>query len=317
MVTDYEQLRAMADESSFVTGEDGGSANTPRSRTLSEVSRDLIRGVVSGETGLTRMELTIRVFFFLGGCFFSWIAIWDLPTSPLEADDDDQSSGDDLVDILVYTDLYNLILCLGPTFFLLGGLLEVRDAYKEAIDEGYRGCNIFGGESNHQLELSIGITMIVASLFDLLSVVTEILGGVKDPSSLAAHFYLINAIVALWKGRPESWWGPRTMGQLGDWLFLIGCLIDCVISYLPDPELTDDDTANDHLLPTWKRDLILGVVSSGLWWLDSILYLLADLCTALYDDEDSEDSSDASDDDFSLESNSMAEDLSRPLLQHR
>ena len=56
---------------------------------------------------------------------------------------------------------------------------------------------------------------------------------------------------------------------LGDWLFLVGSLIDVAIQYVDLP-----------IDPNSHRDLwiaIGGLASAILWFVDSIIYLIADL----------------------------------------
>ena len=88
---------------------------------------------------------------------------------------------------------------------------------------------------------------------------------------LSCHLYLISACTELSDIKFFECWSTQEMlTRLGDVLFLLGSLIDTILSYLYDPELS---SISAFQLAQWN------LLSNALWFLDAALYLLADCTT--------------------------------------
>jgi len=383
-ITDYEQLRALANLEARGDTDSDNHNNSSRSAPSSnggadrsgssiDISRtadrsllslqsmstiELLSRVVAGESKITRYQAFGHCFFFAGSVFFLWTSIWDLVT--VKVQDDDYTSDDD--NLLSFMDRYDLVAFLGPFLYLLFGIVELVVAAKHAKESRLMRLSgvgddsssyssdesrtVFFSEDADHWEVAIGLSMCLASVFDLLSSVQtmvsneEIYEQYPDPSVLAVHFFLLEAILALWGREVYSRIVVvQRLGTFADVLFLLGCIIDVTVSYFPDPEETDDDIVNQALVAQWRREDWGSVVSSSLWLLNSIMYLLADLMN-IQDDNDDDYFGDGSvDDESSLSDNSIGScnssassdlsrvyydarildnqhDLSQPLLPH-
>lgn len=90
---------------------------------------------------------------------------------------------------------------------------------------------------------------------------------------VSSHIYLLSAILTLRATTFSCHSIPAGLTLCGELLFALGSMIDVVISYISDPELSH---LNDHTLAEW------GCLSSVLWLIDACLYLFADATVIWY-----------------------------------
>jgi len=134
------------------------------------------------------------------------------------------------------------------------------------------------------LEESVAVIFGTAALFDLLSALLSDAAPESSSliSSVSCHLYLFEAVVALFGRRllkipplhdqaDDGSQDPSStlvyLNQYGDFLFLLGSLIDVATSYC-------------YVLPSIQDSLQLScwnLASSFLWLVDALLYLAADI----------------------------------------
>lgn len=226
--------------------------------------------------------------FFLGSVFYLYNSIWTVIDAyryyaDEQYDDDDESDDEEES----FWSAYRLLACMGALFYLANALIDGRVAMAEIQgqdDESGR----FG--DSPKWEISAAVTFGVAALCDLLS---EIIWNDENMWSgyfagcAAVDIYLLNAILVLAGRRPTFESLPRSLMSAGDILFLIGSVIDVLISLIDNPKAP----SSRAIEIAWSS-----FVSAALWFLDSLLYILAD---HLSDDDDysSVDSDESSSED--------------------
>jgi hypothetical protein len=190
-----------------------------------------------------------NVFFLAGSGFYVWIAVWDL-TSPL-VDTFIQEENNSLIFNTTWS-LYDFVTITAPFMYVLNAVMEFQGAVSEKM----------------HWELAVAIIFGMAALMDMVGTLFYGSGSYRLdnlPFCMAVHFYLIQAILAVWQG--SSFYENQIANALqqgGYLLFLVGSIIDVAISYM--------DASMD--MPT-RRIQVWSLVSSLLWLMDAILYLVA------------------------------------------
>ena len=229
------------------------ASNTPLLQDISDAEerREHDHPLVDDEerppTRTSMHTLWPNLFFLTGGIFYVWIAIWDL-TSPLATDDDENDS---LV-ATTHWSLYDVVTAAAPFLYLINAIIDFHHVFLNKMHWELAVTTIFG----------------MAALLDLAGALVYGSGSYGPdhvPSSVAVHFYLIQAILAVWGG--SHYYENRTANSLlrgGYLLFLVGSLIDVSISYM-------DASLDEHI----RRMQVWYMVSSSLWLMDALLYILA------------------------------------------
>lgn len=207
-------------------------------------------------------------FFFCGSIFYVVTGVWDVvaqlrANSQISESGGDNDSGDDdewsdsLLDISVFSwDLYDALSFTGPFLYLLNGLNDLRVALKS--ESQYR-----------TLEIRVASLFAVAAMFDILAVLVY---STNTPVysymcySAAVHCYMLFAIVAL-RDRSYTHYKNWALVFLGDFLFLIGSLMDAVTSYFCYPGSNPDWT----IIESWY------LVSAILWFVCAVFYVVTDI----------------------------------------
>lgn len=226
-------------------------------------------------------------FFFFGSIFYLFTSIWTIVDAYRDAAeekdyDDDEASDDDEDYDEPFWSVYKLISSLGALMYLTNALVDGRVAFAEIIgQEGAVGR--FGGTSP-KLEVAAAITFGVAALCDLLS---ELVWNDDNAwfgyfaGCAAVNIYLVNALLVLSARRPTFKSLPQTLMSAGDILFFIGSIIDVLISLIDNPKAP----LSRGIKIAWSS-----FTSATLWFIDSLLYMLADHLSDNEDDYSSVDS---------------------------
>jgi hypothetical protein len=190
-----------------------------------------------------------NVFFLAGSGFYVWIAVWDLK-SPL-VDTSLQEEDDSLILNRTWS-LYDVVTIAAPFMYILNAIMEFQAAVIEKM----------------HWELAVAVIFGMAALMDMVGTLFYGSGSYRLdnlPFCMAVHFYLIQAILAIWQGCSVFENQIASALQQGGYLlFLIGSIIDVAISYM-------DASLDMHP----RRMQIWSMVSSLLWLIDAILYLVA------------------------------------------
>lgn len=261
--------------------------NSPGSPTTPViVDGELVHAEPPEEFNRFSSYLTLSTFFFFSGSIFYLVtSIWNIVDAYRDAaeeegyDDDEESQGEDYYE--PFWNFYKLVSSLGATMYLANALVDGRVAFGEIrgqVDAGGR----FEGVSP-KVEIAAATTFGVAALCDLVS---ELIWYDKHAwpgyfaGCAAVDIYLVNAILVLSARKPTFKSLPETMMSAGDILFLIGSIIDVLISLIDNPRAP----SSRFIEIAWSS-----FVSAALWFIDSLLYIVADHLS-LCDDYSSVDS---------------------------
>lgn len=191
------------------------------------------------------------------------------------------------------TSLYQTLYSMGPFLFIVNAMVDVRWALGGSQVSGLSFVQIARfwwtslGEREHvssmlqTWDLSIAVFFGFGAIFEFYSTLVDddnvhgkgyTIGYYVNMVSM--HTYLISGLLAIQKdrallcafGRSPS----RCLMSVGVLLFLMGSVLDCVISYLYDPELLTDNIISEVTLTACNLS------SSVLWFIDAILYIWAD-----------------------------------------
>ena len=221
-----------------------------------------------------------NVTFLIGSCLYfalsliDWRNSWKLSEAASDADDTANSASSDDYGSNRW-DAYTLFTLLAPLSYLVNAM---QDTYQ----------NLKGGSSSSSAngycqvctkQLGIDLLFGVAAFLDAAGTMVESLGFGHDIvsekfvddmilSTSAVHVYLFQAILVCWMRVDD--YGNIVSNYLqwgGDGLFLIGSLIDVIISYM-----VLDDMEESHV--HWV--LAASLLSATLWLVDAIFYISAD-----------------------------------------
>jgi hypothetical protein len=232
-----------------------------------------------------------NAFFLSGSSFFFWIACWnlrmlrndssDIPQLSMESTIDDSISFGGFRDV----SFYYIICVLAPLCFVVDAVLQLGDL--PMVESGHLRQ---GFHEKPMLEVGVQLTFGAAAICDLMSSLIyreESPSCSYDFSIAAVHWYLVNAILMLSAKQLSCRSRFTSLSLIGDVLFLIGSIIDVFLSYFFNTRSSD---------AVWRLVSIGKVVSSLLWLIDSILYILANI----YEEEGEDEEDDYSDDESSL-----------------
>jgi hypothetical protein len=215
----------------------------------------------SDPTGALLLSSTFwsNLSFLTGSCLYFGTSVWDVvsPLAPVEADDDQNHS---LIARSSWT-LYDIVTAAGPLLYVINAGVDFQYTFRKANQQARR----------RYWELAVTTMFGVAAIMDMAG--TLVYGSGSEmldyfPSTLAVHLYLVQSILTLWGGSYYDYDCPNAnrLLQGGDIMFLVGSFIDVVISYLSILE-----SEQVRKLEYWS------LLSSSLWLLDALLYIVADV----------------------------------------
>jgi len=214
--------------------------------------------------------------FFLGSVLYVFTNTWSVIDAYRyygEEDDDDEKSGDGDYESEPFWNAYKLLTSAAALMYLANALVDGQVAVAEVRRKV--GSGRFGDDP--RWEIGVAITFGVAALCDFLS---ELIWNDDNmwpgyaAGCAAVDIYLLNAVLVISGRKPIFTSLPQSLMSSGDILFLIGSIIDVMISFLDNPKAP----SSRSIEIAWSS-----FASSVLWFLDSLLYILAD---HLEDDDD-------------------------------
>jgi hypothetical protein len=238
-----------------------------------------------------------NAFFFTGSLLYVWISCWNFRRlgndimsniAPPSMSTIDNTFSGGLRDV----SLYFIVSILAPLSYVVDAVLELGDL--PIVESGHLQQ---GFHDKPRLEVGVQLTFGAAAVCDLMSALIyreESPSCSYDFSIAAVHWYLVNAILMLSTKQLSCRSRFTSLSLIGDVLFLIGSIIDVFLSYFFNTRSSD---------AVWRLVSIGKVVSSLLWLIDSILYILANIYEEEGEDEEEEEEykeDDFSDDDISL-----------------
>lgn len=201
-----------------------------------------------------------NAFFVLGSLFYVWYSISDVIDTYNEDDSADDDTAND-------TWCYKALRSAGALFYLANSIVDLRVSIVEI--QGNIGSGRFGDDPSW--EVGVACTFGLAAICDLIG---ELIWDEDWPEpgyaagSAAVHVYLLNALLVISGRIPRFSSLPKALMSAGDILFLVGSVIDVLISYIDNPKTP----------PSWFGLIAWSALfSSLLWFTDSILYVLAEL----------------------------------------
>ena len=219
--------------------------------------------------------------FFLGSMFASIASVMDLRDAIVEewgdseSEDSESEDSNDGQNPLLVWNTYKTLSVISTLLYLLDSRIQAN-----------RDTSLH--ENNYAFPALFGL----AASFDLISCLVD--DEYKPwPSfyagAIAVHLFLLSAVATVYiNGRDGEYTYsttdfPALLLTTGDLLFFFGSFIDVCISYWDKPV---DNAFNED---SWVFVAAWSLVSSLLWFVDSILYGLADYLWELEDDDESLD----------------------------
>jgi hypothetical protein len=238
-----------------------------------------------------------NAFFFTGSLIYVWISCWNIRRLGNDASNIPPPSMDTIGNTFSgeFRDvsLYYIVSVLAPLSYAVDAVLQLADlpiAESGHLHQGFHDKPI--------LEVGVQLTFGAAAVCDLMSSLIyreESPSCSYDFSIAAVHWYLVNAILMLSAKQLSCRSRFTRLSLIGDVLFLIGSVIDVFLSYFFNTRSSD---------AIWRIVSIGKVVSSLLWLIDSILYILANI----YEEEDDDEEEEYKEDDY------LDDEISLPLV---
>ena len=209
------------------------------------------------EREMTKWTIMSNSFFFLGSVMYVW------------------TSTVDLVETKPFWMAYKTLSAIAALMYVANSLVDLRVSVKEI--RGNVGSGRFGDDPHW--EIGVAVTFGIAAICDFLGTLTYDVSPVPAyvAYSTSVHVYLLNAIMVL-SGRVPGFSSlPKGLTSGGDMLFLVGSLIDVLISYVDNPEAPASE---------WRMIAWGSLTSSILWFIDALLYILADVVPTSSNEDD-------------------------------
>ena len=258
------------------------------------------------DPGDMKYSLSSNLLFLLGAALQTYIAAWDLvaakkeETSADEKDDDQRSLvTDDEKGNSETSGFYQVLNSLGPFLYILNAFVDVWWALASSrcfLSSSLRNLSFvqfmqIGSQSgnvhldydtiNQIWDLNIAVFFGIGAILEFYSTFFD-----EDDirarryttgyyiNMVSMHTYLISGLLAAQKDRALLCTIARSPARcfvsLGILLFLMGSILDCVISYLYDPELQSENIISKVTLAACNFS------SSALWFADAFFYVWAD-----------------------------------------
>lgn len=199
--------------------------------------------------------LTSNIIFFLGSSLYSILAVIDIRWSD---EDDDQDF------------LYTVLNVMAATYFLANAVVDIKRCSHQAKQNPDNTTSSIW-HRDIWTDFSSAVFFGIAAMIELCEAMPRQIynpGGVHGALNMvSAHLYLLSAIFAI-EGFHCDWASqPLMLNLIGNIMFMAGCLIDVIISYISDPDILES-----------KESLLLNfaLLSSLLWLANSIVFLFAD-----------------------------------------
>jgi hypothetical protein len=232
------------------------------------------------------MVLSSNASFFFGSILYLTLSVKNLlHYHSSDYSDSSDSSSFDSSSSATTRFIEFLLPCFAASMYLMNAFFDVRMSALELQRHQGNAVTLqrFRGD-DARWEIGVAVTFGMAAICDLIGALTQHNENeylTYTSSSLAVHIYLLNALLLITGRRPSfSNNYPEAFMSAGDVLFVIGSLIDVGISYFESPATTNR---------TWRRLAAWDVTSSSLWFVDSILYILADVIPEKENDEPIDD----------------------------
>jgi len=214
-----------------------------------------------------KFSLPSAILFLLGSTVYIILAVMDLRWDDSYYYD---SSQDDYPEPSYPLDPYTRLSISGPLIFIVNAMVDFSRCIYYAKNTGLKNRSLF--DRDLRAGTSSVIIFGLAASVDLwvaLPVDNDVSAStMARRDMLAAHLWLFSALAAMAQLDYKCGRTPVILVFVGNVMFLVGTLIDVMISYLADPDLV---TSDGYIL------LRLGLLSSILWFVDAILYLWADV----------------------------------------
>mmetsp|Transcript_10209 Transcript_10209/g.11312 ORF Transcript_10209/g.11312 Transcript_10209/m.11312 type:complete len:357 (+) Transcript_10209:51-1121(+) len=229
---------------------------TSLSTTPSEIVEDLIFSIPS------------NIMFLLGSTLYTILSIMDWRFVIASRDADDDYYIDDGI-VYFQLDTYTLILICAAFLMILNAALDFSQCVYTSKQKEQRGEMSSMCHRDIIFDVLSSLTFGIAAAIDFGTCFLN--GDVQRiifiASIASSHIYLLSAIFSLSNQSLCACYNKDDiLIRAGDWLFLIGSLIDVVISY-SDPYIKDDISTVVYLS---------SLIGSGLWLLDAVLYISVD-----------------------------------------
>jgi hypothetical protein len=221
-----------------------------------------------------------NLLFLFGSICYTILSILDL-----EWESNDDSAQDDVTNddgqeeeeedtsgyLSTVFSFYVYISLIGASLFVLNALVDMSQCF-------FLQKSNFKKAFCHQEFLACASSALLfgcAAMLDLMnSISVNVFSRYGDDAGymniVSAHLYLMSAICAMMNTNTISIYSGthEMLNVAGDIMFMVGSLIDVIISYISDPDIV---ASNQHIL------LRLGMLSSVLWVIDALFYLVADI----------------------------------------
>ena len=210
------------------------------------------------ESKALKIDVLSNLAFFIGSSCYLITAFWDRSWYEKSKGFDDDYYAYHQDSITFTLDSYTLISIFGASMMIFNAAFDlylcVHMSKSSDIDSFYHKEILF--------PLLAAVSFGIAAIIDLrITFLSGELFNLKQSTIVSTEIYLLSAILALMP-KPSCQYST-TEGHLcliGDWLFLIGSLIDVIISYISDPDIV---VLNGGILSG------INVFSSILWLIDA------------------------------------------------
>lgn len=230
---------------------------------------------------------TSNLLFLVGSCLYVWLAIWDILSEKswyLPVDDHPTSRWS------AWLNSYMIVSVAAASCYVidasrlicqrsnpLGNSLDLENS--NAHVDNLHNHFLHRFQSSQTVAVSVGLTFGLGATFDLIAALTSELPDplISDWAVVgAAHSYLVNAVLLL-SGKSVAFSSfSQKATVLGDFLFLIGSLVEVSLSYFYIGQESDR---------VWKYVYLGYLFSSILWLLNALLYIVADVFRDYHPDD--------------------------------
>jgi hypothetical protein len=224
---------------------------------------------------------TSNLLFLVGSCLYVWLALWDIHSEKswyLAVEESQAASR-----WTTWMNPYMIVSVAAASCYVIDATRLVchrSQGLSHPVGLEQAGTNVHHQSHNHFLHrfqsskavaVSVGLTFGLGAVFDLVAALTSELPDprISDWAVVgASHSYFVNAVLLL-SGKSVVFTTPsQKAAVLGDFLFLVGSLIEVSLSYFYIGQESD---------LVWKYVYIGYLFSSILWLLNALLYIAADI----------------------------------------
>ena len=243
----------------------------PQPRNNDDDDENSIESLEYEKNVLLKFSFPSNIFFLIGSACYIILSVMDFKWADYYSDDGYYYKyvSNEEEEVSSKIDYYSCLSILGSVLFFMNATIDMSLCFYHVKTDETNELTLWHKEL--RVDSSSAFFFGCGALMDLSRALAS---PPEEPNAdasgmldiVSSHLYFFSAVCAMTGLTFDRKNKVAMLNLTGDVMFMVGSLIDIIVSYISDPDIV---TANYHIF------LRLWLFSSVLWFVDAALYLLA------------------------------------------